>query len=343
MAAWLQHKKEAFDDLLVEFGLDQDPAKIEKFLAAGDEIQTLNIGNFDEFRQAVNAIERTDQTGAIKVLTGPVKRALDEEGDILEDTLQKAGVTDEGVLAPLREARKVVTELKTDFNPQNITGKLIDSKSKSNVRRVEASQVFKEVFGGSKPVENVREVVNVLKKSGDQGAEAIRDLQASYVLDLLDSGFKASGRKIDGTSTVSPAAVAKRFQQLGKDKFDVLFESSPVTKRQLEQNLKALADSQPQNAAVPKGSGSVILDLAKSTGVTPFLNKAPRRAVSWKRCNCSRKKAKTPTRLKKRWLRNLKFEKRRSSSSGTSRLGGRGGNKRDLNRRRRRRKHTIGL
>jgi len=268
-------QKEAFDDLLVEFGLDRDPAKIEKFIAQGDEIQTLNIGNFDEFRQAINAIERTDQTNAINVLTGPVKNALDQEADLLEEAVRKAGVDDESVLAPLREARATVTELKTEFDPKNLTGKLVGTKPKSNVRNVEASQVFKEIFSTSRAPEQVQQVVDNLKKGGAEGTAALGDLQAAYTLDLLDSAFKASSRKIDGEPLFNGGAIRKRFEQLGEEKFNILFENAPVTKRQLLQNLKAASDTQVQSGAVPKGSASVILDLAKSTGITPFLNKSP--------------------------------------------------------------------
>lgn len=267
--------KGAFDDLMTEFGLNKDPNAINKFIQSGGEIETLTVGNFDDFRQALNIIERTDQTGAIKVLTGPVKNALDEEADLVETALQKAGITDEKILAPLEQARATVTELKTEFDPKKLTGKLASLKPKSTARQVEASQVVDTILKKGTPVEQVTQVVDNLKKGGESGLQALGDLQASTVLDLLDSAFKASGRKIDGQRVISPAALQKRLEQIGTDKIDIIFDNAKEAKNVLFKNIQAAANAQPASAAIPKGSASLILDLAKSTGITPILNKSP--------------------------------------------------------------------
>lgn len=265
----------AVDELLVEFGLERSPEKIEAFINTGGEIENLNIGNFDDFRQALNLIESTDQTKAISVVIGPLKRVLDEEADLLETSLQKGGITDEDVLAPLRQAREVVTELKTEFDANTLAGKLTATKPKSRERKVESSQVFNQIFRKATPIENVNDLVSTLGKSGEQGKKALNDLQASLAADLLDSSFSTASRKISGELAFNPGAFNSRLDQIGRDKITALFASNPKQGEKLFQIAEAAKNIQPTAGATPKGSATVILDLVNQLGVGSVLSNSP--------------------------------------------------------------------
>ena len=261
----------AVDDLLIEFGLDRDPAKIQSFVEAGGEIEQLNIGNFDDFRQAVNLIESTDQTNAIKVITGPIKRQLDEEAEILEGSLKKGGVTDEGVLAPLEEARSTVTELKTEFDPNRLAGQFTNTKARSRERKVQSSQVKNRIIAKSTPIEQVNSLMTTLDKSPD-GKKARADLQADVIADLLDSSFSTASRKIGGELVFNPGAFNRRIDQLGTEKVESIFGNNPKSLDQLKKLSETAADIQPTAAATPKGSASVILDLVNKAGLGAVAN-----------------------------------------------------------------------
>ena len=264
----------ALDDLLVEFGLERSPDKVQSFIASGADIEPLNVGNFEDFRQSLNLIERTDQTGAASVAIGPLRTALDKEGDLLESSLSKGGITDDDVLAPLRQARGVVTELKTEFDPNRLAGKITATKPRSKERKVESSQVFNEIFAAKTPIENVDDLLVTLNKSPD-GKKAIADLQASLVTDLIDSSFSTASRKISGELTFNPTGFNKRLSQIGEDKVNALFKGNPKEGDKILQLSAAARDTQPTAGATPKGSASVILDMLNQLGVTNALSRSP--------------------------------------------------------------------
>lgn len=264
----------ALDDLLVEFGLERSPDKVQSFIASGADIEPLNVGNFEDFRQSLNLIERTDQTGAASVAIGPLRTALDKEGDLLESSLSKGGITDDDVLSPLRQARAVVTELKTEFDPNRLAGKITSTKPRSKERKVESSQVFNEIFAAKTPIENVDDLLVTLNKSPD-GKKAIADLQASLVTDLIDSSFSTASRKISGELTFNPTGFNKRLSQIGEDKVNALFKGNPKEGDKILQLSAAARDTQPTAGATPKGSASVILDMLNQLGVTNALSRSP--------------------------------------------------------------------
>ena len=205
----------ALDDILVEFGVNTDAAKVKKFIDAGDDITPLDIGKFEDFRQGINLIERVDQTSAIKVLTGPVKRALDNEAGLIDDAVKAAGVADEGVLAPIRKARETVRAIKTEFSAESITGKLVKFKRDGVTPVVEASKALDQIIGFNKPIENLERVLTSLNKAGKDGKTAIQAIQASVILRALDDALKAPTRKLGDTKTKAGTHFQNRLIGLG--------------------------------------------------------------------------------------------------------------------------------
>lgn len=262
-------EKGALDDLLVEFGLDESPESVEAFLKSGGEITPLTLGNFDEFRQAINQIERADKSGAIFNLTGPIKTALDEEAVLISEAVSRSGIDDVGILKTLEEARARVLEIKTEFSPQAISGKLIDTKSDRVTPIVQASQVTQKLLRPNAPIEDLRAVLNNLSKSGAKGRQAIQDLQAATILQAMDAALKAPSRKTSGVQTMSGNQFAKALDAIGDEKLSLIFKGNEETFKRLK-NLRQIAlDMEPTSGAVPKGSAPIILDALKRLGRVP--------------------------------------------------------------------------
>lgn len=250
----------ALDDLMIEFGLNKNAEEVNKFIEAGGEVTPLTLGNFEDFRQALNLIERTDQTGAISVLTSPIKGALDEEVALIDDAVQRSGLSDTGVLNTLKEARDRVRELKTEFSPQAITGRLIGKKTDNFTPVIEASQVTQQLLRPNAPIEQLSAVLNNLSRAGEKGVKAIGDLQAATVLQAMDAALKAPSRKTDGVQTFGGNQFAKALDNIGDDKLALIFKGNEPALRRLK-NLRQIAlDLEPTAGAVPRGSAPVILD-----------------------------------------------------------------------------------
>jgi hypothetical protein len=262
-------------NLLAEFGIDRSEEGLKRLKDKSIDPITLDIGSFDVFRKSLGRIERSDPNHAINVITGPIKDALDNEADNLATTLQKAGITDANVLEPLIEARKTVRQLKTEFSPQAITGRLIDVKRDGVTPVIEASQVFKNIVGTNKPIELLERTITSLKKAGPKGIQAIGDLQAATVLDLIESAFKAESRKVQGVKTFGSIPFTKRMAQIGDDKLKLIFSTSPGLLTELKKVSALAEDLTPPSGAVPKGSASVILDSMNKLGIMSILGKIP--------------------------------------------------------------------
>ena len=260
----------AVKSLLVEFGIDRSEKSVADFVESGGEVIQLDVGNFDEFRQAINQIERSDVTGSTKVVTGDLKRALDEEADLVESAIAKAGITDEAVLAPLKAARAKVRQLKTEFSPESIVGKLIDVSRRDGVTPIiEASKVAQKLLAKNAPIEHLQRTLKILRRSGNGGQAAIQDLQASVVMNALENALKASSRKIDGVPTIGGNQFAKSLTDFGEDKLKELFKSNPKDLDRLLALKQSALDITPAAAATPKGSAPVILDLMKNAARIP--------------------------------------------------------------------------
>lgn len=259
---------EATKDLLVEFGIDNSDEAIESF---ADEITPLSLGNFEDFRQAINLIERSDTTGAVKVFTGPIKIALDAEAEIVDGAIKQVDGLDSAVLDTIKQARQRVRQIKTEFSPQSITGRMIDVKRDGVTPVVEASKAARELLKPGAPIENLQRTLSSLSKSGDKGVKAIKDMQASVVLNALEDALKAPSRKTSGIETIGGNQFAKSLSKFGDDKLELLFKGNPKALSRL-QNLKQTAlDISPASAATPKGSAPVILDIMKKAGSLPGL------------------------------------------------------------------------
>lgn len=258
-------------DTLTEYGII-DPT--EDAIKKGIDVEALSLENFDELRQALNQIERADTSGASSVVIGPIRDALDKEVDNLAETLIEKGFK-ENVITPLKKAREVTRQLKTEFSPDSTAGKLVDVKRDGVTEKVAASNVYSELTRKAQPVENVRKVVSSLRASGEKGSQALADIQATTVLDLIESSFGTASRKVDGVPVFNPVAFKKRLKTIGDDKLKAIFSDNPKLIGRLKNIDSIASDLIPPSGTMPKGSASVILDLMDKLGVMSITSKVP--------------------------------------------------------------------
>lgn len=261
-------------ELLVEFGLDDNPDILAKLAKQGIDPEPLTLGNAEEFRQGMKALQRADQTGTISAIAGDVVNKLDDELNLIAEQAQGRELPGE-VVNLLKEARATTAHLKTEFAPDDIVGKLVDVQKKSGQARIEASQVVKHLVKDSTPVEAVQRTVSSLSEAGDPGKKAIRDLQASIVLVALDEAFKAPSRKFGGVETIGGNQFARAVQKIGDDKLAAVFGDNPEGLRKLKALVQTAKDIEPEARAIQKGSAAANLDIAtrilSRTAATPLI------------------------------------------------------------------------
>lgn len=267
---------ELLDKIMTRYGI-KEPT--EEALEAGFQPIMLTAENFDQFRKSLNAIERGDKTGAVKVATGPLKNALDKEADELASTLADKGFGSE-ITDSIKQARQRVRTLKTEFSPQSAVGKLVDVKKDGVTSVTAASKVYdSSIAAKSVPVENVRQIMSSLNKAGEKGVAAKASLQSTVMMDLINAGYGTKSKQIDGKRIFNPIAFKNRMSALGwgtkNNKLEAIFQDNPEMLNKLK-NIDKISDVLVRNAEVePKGSSSTILDMMDVMGVTAITSKIP--------------------------------------------------------------------
>ena len=262
---------ESLNKLLTRYGL-KEPT--QEMLEAGFEPKVLDVNNFERFRKSLNAIGRGDQTGAASVAINPLREALDDEIMNLAETASNAGLADD-VIKPLKQARSVVREMKTEFNPKALAGQLVDVKRNSDEPVIYGSKVYDKLVGKGTPVEGVRATVANLRRAGPQGEQALADLQATTMLDLIEAGFGTKSRKVDNIPIFNPNAFQRRLERIGEDKLEAVFQTNPSTLQRLRNINKISTDLIPPADTVPRGSAPVLMDIMQRLGAAGITTKVP--------------------------------------------------------------------
>ncbi|NRA50508.1 MAG: hypothetical protein HRU12_15355, partial [Phaeodactylibacter sp.] len=81
----------ALQDALAEFGLSTDEGALARLADEGVEIDALDVGNFEELRQALNVIRRNDEAGNMSRILEPIIGELDRQIDIATNALMTSG------------------------------------------------------------------------------------------------------------------------------------------------------------------------------------------------------------------------------------------------------------
>lgn len=258
-------------DTLGEFGIIPVSEEMAK---RGIEPEVLSVGNFEDLRQTLLGIERGDTTNATSVIVRPVIEALDSEIEELSNVVNTEEFSKE-IIENLKKARKTTRQLKQEFSPDDLTGRLINVKKDGFTPLVEASKVYDKISARSTPVENVRRIVNSLGKAGDSGQEALASLQTTVLMDLIDAGFGTESRKISNIKTFNPTAFKRRFKNIGQEKIDAIFKNNRKSFQKMR-NIDTIASELiPPSGTMPKGSASVVVDLMNKLGITAISSKFP--------------------------------------------------------------------
>lgn len=247
----------AFNDLLVEFGLDQNPAKVKKFLKGDDAVITpLSFSNFEDFRQGLNIISRADKSGAANVAINPVLDVLDKELDTAFEALTQSPNISGNTLDIIKQARSKVNELKVEFDPKGTVDKLISKKKGSSLPTIEESEVYKNIMNSS--IEGVTRVMRSLDKASG-GMKPIKDLQASIVLDALEKATKSVSNKGGvGEQLFSPTVFFNTLDKIGDDKLKIIFNNDRAMLKQLLDLRKTARDVVTPRLIKPKGSAPYV-------------------------------------------------------------------------------------
>lgn len=261
----------AIDGLLNEFGFDLTDAGIQKAAKGGYDIEPLSVANIEDFRKSLNDIERADTTGTTSNIIGPLKSALDEEFDIASKALQETGSPD--VSRAAKEARQSHIALKTEFDDKGLTKQLIDNKSyQSRIPKIEESQVYNKLIAKATPIEDFNRVVSSLNRAGTKGKRAKAQIQSQMVMDLIDSGFSAKSRKINGEQVFGANAFATRFDII-EPKLKSIMEPEQFNK--LKKLRNDANDLIPPSGAMPKGSAGFFIEALDKAGLMGMMSSIP--------------------------------------------------------------------
>lgn len=258
------------NDLLMKYGVIEPS---EDFLSKGRQIRPLTMESYDSLRKALNQFMSPDMPSANRVIVPNLIKAIDQEAADMALELERQGVAD-SVLSPLKEARQVVREMKTTFDPKAIAGQLTDFKRGGNVRVKEASQVYDTLMRPSTPVENVRSLMATLRKAPN-GDAAQSALQQSIMLDLIDAAYSTPSNTINNVPVFNQNAFNRRLQAIGDDKLKAIFGNNPEGLARIR-NFERIAKMMQTDAiAKIKGSQGVITELANNIGLTMLSSKVP--------------------------------------------------------------------
>lgn len=261
----------AIDGLLNEFGFDLTDEGIKKAAKGGYDIEPLSVSNIEDFRKSLNAIEKADQTGTTSTIIGPLKSALDNEFELASKALQENGAPD--VARAAKEARQSHTALKTEFDEKGLTKQLIDTKGyQSKLPKIEESQVYSKLVAKATPVESFDRVVKSLDRAGNKGKRAKAQIQSQMVMDLLDSGFSAKSRKINGEQVFGANAFATRFDVMEPKLKAIMTEAQFNKLKKLRNDANDLI---PPSGALPKGSAGFFIEALDKAGLMGVMSSIP--------------------------------------------------------------------
>jgi len=272
IASLAPNQFKALNDILVEFGIEQGQEAVESAAKRGVTSDPLGLENFESLRKRLGAIERSDQTGAISVVTGPLKRALDNEIDLVTEAMEGAG----GKIAETAKAARLSNvALKTEFDEAKITSKLIDSVKRGSTQpKVEVSKAYQKVMNPNEPIENLDRVLTSLKKGGALGAKAIDEMKGRAVLDLIDSAFTSQYRQVSGQRIFGADPFSKQYEKM-LPKLEMLFDGDAKALKRIKNVYERAQDIIPPGGAVPKGSAGFFIDALNKIGIYSISLKVP--------------------------------------------------------------------
>jgi len=251
---------------LRDYGLIERVGKADelgKFLGE-PEVKDFNLGTLSDFRTRIlNAFDVTKpkEAKARRVLSSSID---DMEGEII-DAFEGTGEAMPALIQQkAKAARETVKKEKRMLESRDLVNQLLKPKAAglqaNESPLVASSKVFNKIATKSTPVEDVRKLVSVLEReAGEEGAEAIGNLQASTMLNLLDGAIIPS-KKLSDPKTgekiamLSGTKLENEIKKLGEDKIRAIFKNNKEALDSLS-NLRKIAERSVEDFnVVQKGS-----------------------------------------------------------------------------------------
>ncbi|PHQ82895.1 MAG: hypothetical protein COB69_00155 [Phycisphaera sp.] len=251
----------AFED----FGLVEKSQRTGGFnLITGEgDVEQLSLANLNRFRKRINntfditnpkeALARKSVIRAIDDVELEIVEAFDDSGLDTPKLIQEAA----------KRARQSVIDEKAVFNEGDLIESLIAPKRAGlNAKQaplVASSKVYDKIVTSATPEESVRKLVQTLRNDGtEESLEALGNLQASTMLDLLDSAVQPSRKLVDASGTkvdvFSGARLNNRIKKIGENKINTIFSNNKEALLSLKR-LRKIADSTiTPEEAIQKGS-----------------------------------------------------------------------------------------
>lgn len=227
--------------------VDWDGAKI----TFNGDVEPLNMQNFEAFRQQLNQAFQKDTTGAVKA----VKSALDDTVLEATDVLREVGDDRQFIQELAEKARQTVIGRRELLDTGKLVPKLLNENPRTGSPFTEASQVASNIFARGTPSEEVVRLVTALNASGEAGKEAIKNLQASTVMRLVDKAFKNAGKLKDGQTPFNVTAYSNELRSIGPDKLKAIFDGDEGTLQAINELERIGHLMRTPDSAVQKGSG----------------------------------------------------------------------------------------
>ena len=263
-------ESQQLSDLMVKYGVDTEQEAVEDYLTRntakgifgrGKQISELTTKNAEDLSKALNGMVSPTSSPSLKGVVGKIKSSVDDGFSLIDDA-----IFDTAELVGLKKAaRQSHVDLMQEFGKGGVVNKLVQAKSDGITPIIEASNVFNELFkpGRTNTFEQLERVTAQLGKTA-KGKKAIGDLQASFVMDVIDKGFQKSD-KINEQILFQGNTALNRLESLGTKEAEVLFKNNPDALKKLNDILQTGVDITPSKKEVLKGSAGLIANV-----VAPF-------------------------------------------------------------------------
>ena len=233
-------------------------------ILTGDrEIEQLNVANLHKFRTRIN--NTFDPTKPKEVLARrSIINAIDDiELEVVEAFEDSTLDTPKLIKDAALRARQSVIDEKRVFDQADLINDLVKPKRAGlNAKEsplVAASKVYGKFTTSATPVESVQKLVKTLVDDGsEESLEALGNLQASTMMDLLDSSVQASKRFVDANGNTvevfSGTRLSNTVKKIGEDKIKAIFSNNPEALRSISNLRKITEATITPDEAIQKGS-----------------------------------------------------------------------------------------
>ena len=231
-----QEKEAAVAKIFNEFGFG---GKVKESpldeLIGRKPITDLNVGNLESLRQRINKVF-DDSVPAERSARKSIIHSIDSELDIIADASDSA--LPEALASQAKKARALRSKEYEVFEAKDIVDQLIKEKPGTSTPMVDAAEVFGKIKRLKKEGE-YNKLIGLLERGGNESKQALGNLQAAIVVDLLNESTKSTGTKLtsptgERVTAFSGSQLEKAITNFGRAKLQRMFKSNPEAFRSLK-------------------------------------------------------------------------------------------------------------